>query len=80
VAAAAGGLPRHLRDWLYGAEPDGPMHLAIFFDAAAVAGDASLLQEARAHLDRILSGQDQYLARFAAAADQFQEPATGSSG
>jgi len=39
-----------------------------------VAGDASLLQEARAHLDRILTGQDQYLARFAAAADQFQEP------
>jgi CBS domain-containing protein len=37
--------------------PDGPMHLAIFFDAAAVAGDASLLQEARAHLDRILSGR-----------------------
>jgi CBS domain-containing protein len=53
---------------------DGPMHLAIFFDAACVAGDASLLQEARAHLDRILSGKDQYLARFAAAADQFQEP------
>ena len=63
-----------MRDWIYGAQPDGPMHLAIFFDAAAVAGDASLLQEARAHLDRILSGQDQYQARFAAAADQFQEP------
>ncbi len=63
-----------MRDWIYGAQPDGPMHLAIFFDAAAVAGDASLLQEARTHLDRILSGQDQYQARFAAAADQFQEP------
>ena len=63
-----------MRDWIYDSHPDGPMHLAIFFDAAAVAGDASLLQEARAHLDRILTGQDQYLARFAAAADQFQEP------
>ena len=63
-----------MRDWIYGSQPDGPMHLAIFFDAAAVAGDASLLQQARAHLDRILSGQDQYQARFAAAADQFQEP------
>lgn len=50
------------------------MHLAIFFDAACVAGDATLLQQARTHLDQVLSGQDQYLARFAAAADQFQEP------
>jgi len=38
--------------------PDGPMHLAIFFDAACIAGDAALLDEARAHLDRIVSGQD----------------------
>jgi CBS domain-containing protein len=60
--------------WLYGGRPDGPMHLAIFFDAAAVAGDASLLQQARAHLDHILAGDDSFLARFAAAADQFQEP------
>ena len=68
-----------MRDWLYGSDgrggtPDGAMHLAIFFDAAAVAGDAALLQQARAHLERILSGQDAFLARFAAAADQFQEP------
>ena len=68
-----------MRDWLYGGDgrggtPDGAMHLAIFFDAAAVAGDAALLDQARAHLERILGGQDAFLARFAAAADQFQEP------
>ena len=67
-----------IRGWLYGAasgpDPDGPMHLAIFFDAACVAGDATLLAEARAYLDRTLSGQDAYLARFAGAADQFNEP------
>ena len=63
-----------IRGWLYDGAADGPMHLAIFFDAAAVAGDATLLDEARAHLDRILTGQDAFLARFAAAADQFQEP------
>lgn len=66
-----------IRQWVYGQGPDaadGPMHLAIFFDAAAVAGDASLLQAARAHLDAVLSGQDTWLARFAAAADQFVEP------
>ncbi|MDP2004190.1 MAG: putative nucleotidyltransferase substrate binding domain-containing protein [Rubrivivax sp.] len=64
--------------WMYGADggpvPDGPMHLAIFFDAVAVAGDASLLEQARAYLERVLSGDDALLARFAAAADQFQEP------
>ncbi len=63
-----------LRGWVYGGTVDGPMHLAIFFDANCVAGDATLLQQARAHLDQLLSGQDPYLARFAAAADQFQEP------
>ena len=63
-----------MRGWIYGHDPEGPMHLAIFFDAACVAGDATLLQQARAHLDQMLSGQDQYQARFAAAADQFQEP------
>ena len=50
------------------------MHLAIFYDAAAVAGDASLLREVREHLERILAGGDAFLARFAAAADQFDEP------
>jgi CBS domain-containing protein len=63
-----------MRGWIYGHDAEGPMHLAIFFDAACVAGDATLLQQARLHLDHILSGQDQYQARFAAAADQFQEP------
>ena len=62
-----------LRQWLHGHDPDGPMNLAIFFDAAAVAGDAKLLDAARDHLDTLLSGQDQYLARFAAPADQFSE-------
>jgi CBS domain-containing protein len=62
-----------LRQWLHGHDADGPMNLAIFFDAAAVAGDATLLDAARDHLDRLLSGQDQYLARFAAPADQFSE-------
>lgn len=67
-----------IRGWLYGQgigpDPDGPMNLAIFFDAAAVAGDTTLLDEARGYLDRIAGGQDVYLARFAAAADQFNEP------
>ena len=63
-----------LRDWVHGSDPEGVMHLAIFFDAVAVAGDAALLQSARAHLDGMLAASDAFLARFARAADQFAEP------
>jgi len=62
-----------LRDWVYAADPDGPMRLAIFFDAARVAGDERLLDSARDHLHNILVDNDAFLARFAAAADQFSE-------
>jgi len=67
----------HLRSWIYGSDPDAAMHLAIFMDAAAVAGDASLLQSARQFAFDILPGNDAFLARFAAAADQFEEPSVG---
>ena len=63
-----------LREWIYGSDPEGPMRLAIFFDAIAVAGDAHLLDRLRAHLDAVLAGSDAFLARFAAPADQFDEP------
>ena len=63
-----------VRDWVHGHAPDGPMHLAIFFDAAAVAGDATLLAEVRQHLDRVVAASDAFIARFGAAADQFHAP------
>jgi CBS domain-containing protein len=67
-----------LRDWIYGSPtPNGPMHLAIFFDAAAVAGDASAAAGGARPPRPHAAGNDQYLARFAAAADQFRSPATG---
>jgi len=72
--ASVSSFRETLREWIYGHSADGPMHLAIFYDAAAVAGDASLLREVREHLERILAGGDAFLARFAAAADQFDEP------
>ena len=60
-----------LHDWVYGAQPEGPMHLAIFIDSLAVAGDAALLTEARDHLERILDRADVFFARFASAIDLF---------
>jgi len=69
----AGAFRETLRQWLYGELPEAPMHLAIFLDARAVAGDAALLQQARAHLHAIASGSDASLARFTSAIDQFSE-------
>ena len=63
-----------LREWIYGADPEGPMHLSIFLDAQPVAGDARLLEEARAHLDFLLSDNAPWFARFAHAVEQFSEP------
>ena len=45
------GFRESLRQWIHGDDPDGPMNLAIFLDAAAVAGDAALL-DAGARLRR----------------------------
>ena len=63
-----------LRGWMFGAEPDGVMNLAIFLDATAVAGDASLLGQARRFVDEFLVDNDAFFARFAGAADQFSGP------
>ena len=60
-----------LREWIHGFDPEGPMNLAIFLDATAVAGDASLLRQARGFVDEALTGSDAFYARFASAVDQF---------
>ena len=65
------GFRDSLRDWVHGSDPEGPMNLAIFLDAAAVAGDAALLAEARAYLRHIIGDNDLFFARFAAAIEQF---------
>ena len=68
------GFQDSILQWLYGADADGPMNLAIFMDARAVAGDASLLGQARDYAHRSMAGSDAFFARFAAAIDQFSEP------
>jgi CBS domain-containing protein len=62
-----------LCDWIYRGDAKDVMQLAIFFDAAPVAGDTELLQALRHYLDRVLDGGDAFLARFAAVADAFEE-------
>jgi CBS domain-containing protein len=63
-----------VRGWVQGHDAQGPMHLAIFFDAATVAGDASLLADVQEHMTRVATASDAFVARFGAAADQFHAP------
>lgn len=65
------GFQDSLRNWVHGDTPEGPMNLAIFLDADAVAGDKALLAEAQAYLRRILAGSDAFFAHFASAMQQF---------
>jgi CBS domain-containing protein len=65
---------QHIRGWIYGSDAEGPMHLAIFMDAVAVAGDSALLHQAKQFVLDFLPDNDAFLARFASAADQFEEP------
>ncbi|WP_232419506.1 putative nucleotidyltransferase substrate binding domain-containing protein [Paracoccus sp. N5] len=71
------GFGAALYDWVQGSDPEGAMNLAIFLDAAVVAGDAELLAQLRARLRRILTGGDSFHARFAAAIQQFGGTAQG---
>ena len=66
-----------VRNWLLRPDPPRLMALAIFVDAHAVAGDASLLTEVRAEVDRLIAADDALLARFAAAIDSFPEESGG---
>ena len=67
------GFKASLRRWMFDADADGAMDLAIFLDAAPIAGDASLLAGALHFVDEFTVDSDAFFARFAAAADQFDE-------
>lgn len=69
-----GSFRQTIGQWLYADNPEGKMHLAIFMDARAVAGDATLLQNARDFaLNRVI-GSHTFISRMASAIDQFAEP------
>ncbi|HTR15334.1 MAG TPA: putative nucleotidyltransferase substrate binding domain-containing protein [Roseiarcus sp.] len=62
------------RRWLALAEESGVMDIAIFYDAAATAGNANLLRAARQELIDLMHGERVRLARFARAIDAFPTP------
>ncbi|MET3447160.1 DUF294 nucleotidyltransferase-like domain-containing protein [Ralstonia sp. 1138] len=68
---SASDFARHIREWLILPSPEGLMHLAIFFDAHAVSGDAALLKQLRRTLLELMIDNDAVLSRFAAAVEAF---------
>ena len=61
-----------LREWVWQPGGDNLMHLAIFMDAHAVAGDAALLAQVSDSLHQLATDNDALLGRFAAAIDAFE--------
>ena len=61
----------HVRQWLLMPDADALMKLAIFLDAHAVAGDASLLEGVQHEARRSAMHSDALLARFASAVEAF---------
>jgi CBS domain-containing protein len=68
---SASAWAQQLQDWVWRPEGEALMHLAIFLDAHAVAGDAALLDAARAHLLTLATDHEGLQSRFAAAIDAF---------
>ncbi|MGD9509669.1 MAG: putative nucleotidyltransferase substrate binding domain-containing protein, partial [Geminicoccaceae bacterium] len=63
-----------LRAWVLTPDEQALMNVAIFYDAAAVVGDAGLLERAKEHLFELLAQNDAFHARFARAIDLFDTP------
>ena len=61
-----------LLEWVWQPGGDNLMHLAIFMDAHAVAGDAALLAQVSDSLHQLATDNDALLGRFAAAIDAFE--------
>jgi len=62
-----------VRRWLVMPDAESLMALAIFIDARAVCGDATLLEQVRGEVDRLLTDSDAMMARFAASIDAFEQ-------
>lgn len=69
-AKSQAALHRDINHWLFGGDPEGLLNLAIFYDAAVVAGDEALLLNAKAHLFELVK-QGESLGHFAKAIQQF---------
>ena len=63
-----------VRGWVLKPDEQALMNVAIFYDAAPVAGDPSLLERAKAYLYDLLAENSAFHARFARAIEMFDTP------
>ena len=77
---SAAEFGHQVRRWLLLPTPDSLMALAIFVDAHAVCGDATLLAQVRGEVFALVTDNDALLARFAAAINAFDGVGEGGSG
>jgi CBS domain-containing protein len=73
-SATEEAFARQIRRWVLEPDDEAPMHLGIFFDAIAVAGDPAPLDRVKAGFIAMMRGESAYLAHFAKAIDQFPGP------
>lgn len=62
------------RRWLAAPDENAAMNVAIFYDAAVVAGEEELLRRLKEELIESVRGERAFLARFASAVDAFPTP------
>jgi CBS domain-containing protein len=62
------------RSWVLAPDEQALMNVAIFYDAAPVAGDAELLEQAKRYLFDVVGDDSAFRARFAGAIDAFETP------
>jgi len=63
-----------IRAWIATPDEQALMNVAIFYDAAPVAGDPGLLEAAKARLFELAGGDKAFCARFAKAIESFDVP------
>ncbi|QQP88648.1 cyclic nucleotide-binding/CBS domain-containing protein [Skermanella sp. TT6] len=68
------GYRAAIHGWVYHPDEAAQLNLAIFYDAAPVAGDATLLDQARDYLIETLSANDMFFSHFARPTLSFDTP------
>ncbi|CAK0779162.1 CBS domain-containing protein [uncultured Gammaproteobacteria bacterium] len=74
------GFYNNIRNWMNRPDEESQLNLAIFYDAAAVAGDFSLLNDLRANLLNRIGDSSVFFAHFARPTLNFETPAGWLSG
>lgn len=67
-------MQSRIYEWIHQPSGESFIHLAVFVDAEAVCGDASLLHSCGDYLHKLLRDDEQFFARFARAVEQFDTP------